>query len=208
VQRRCIVSPVKYELVYIQKDDILHSHRRENLKSYLVGDDNLDCGLISTWEGPRSLCAPDRFYSRIACLGVKLSIHSRLLLIHIVQHTKSNTPFVHSLSRLHANIQSFLLGAYESWKCEIKGLNSVSLSAANYLIKEFWNRVTSCAFLFQQHKSIDVVSEMWHTDLTFIQGVNIFQRASSHNSITLTNIQPPPTQNYYYYLRIYCHLRN
>jgi hypothetical protein len=29
------VSPVKYELgFYIQKDDILHSHQRENLKSY------------------------------------------------------------------------------------------------------------------------------------------------------------------------------
>jgi hypothetical protein len=31
------VSPVKYELgFYIQEDDILHSHRRENLKSYIV----------------------------------------------------------------------------------------------------------------------------------------------------------------------------
>jgi hypothetical protein len=30
------VSPVKYELrFYIPEDDILHSHRRENLKSYL-----------------------------------------------------------------------------------------------------------------------------------------------------------------------------
>jgi hypothetical protein len=30
------VSPVKYELaIYIPQDDILHSHRRENLKSYL-----------------------------------------------------------------------------------------------------------------------------------------------------------------------------
>jgi hypothetical protein len=30
------VSPVKYELVfYIPEDDILHSHRRENLKSYI-----------------------------------------------------------------------------------------------------------------------------------------------------------------------------
>jgi hypothetical protein len=29
------MSPVKYELgFYIPKDDILHSHRRENLKSY------------------------------------------------------------------------------------------------------------------------------------------------------------------------------
>jgi hypothetical protein len=31
------VSPVKYELgFYIAEDDILHSHRRENLKSYIV----------------------------------------------------------------------------------------------------------------------------------------------------------------------------
>jgi hypothetical protein len=31
------VSPVKYELYfYIPEDDILHSHRRENLKSYIA----------------------------------------------------------------------------------------------------------------------------------------------------------------------------
>jgi hypothetical protein len=31
------VSPVKYELVsYIPEDDILHSHHRENLKSYIA----------------------------------------------------------------------------------------------------------------------------------------------------------------------------
>jgi hypothetical protein len=31
------VSPVKYELCfYIPADDILHSHRRENLKSYMT----------------------------------------------------------------------------------------------------------------------------------------------------------------------------
>jgi hypothetical protein len=31
------VSPVKYELsFYIAEDDILHSHRRENLKSYIA----------------------------------------------------------------------------------------------------------------------------------------------------------------------------
>jgi hypothetical protein len=31
------VSPVKYELgFYIPEDDILHSHRRENLKSYVA----------------------------------------------------------------------------------------------------------------------------------------------------------------------------
>jgi hypothetical protein len=31
------VSPVKYELgFYIPKDDILHSRRRENLKSYIA----------------------------------------------------------------------------------------------------------------------------------------------------------------------------
>jgi hypothetical protein len=31
------VSPVKYELgFYIPEDDILHSHRREKLKSYTV----------------------------------------------------------------------------------------------------------------------------------------------------------------------------
>jgi hypothetical protein len=31
------VSPVKYELgLYIPEDDILHSHGRENLKSYIA----------------------------------------------------------------------------------------------------------------------------------------------------------------------------
>jgi hypothetical protein len=31
------MSPVKYELgFFIQEDDILHSHRRENLKSYII----------------------------------------------------------------------------------------------------------------------------------------------------------------------------
>jgi hypothetical protein len=31
------VSPVKYELgIYIPEDDILHNHRRENLKSYIA----------------------------------------------------------------------------------------------------------------------------------------------------------------------------
>jgi hypothetical protein len=31
------MSPVKYELgVYIPEDDILHSHRRENLISYIA----------------------------------------------------------------------------------------------------------------------------------------------------------------------------
>jgi hypothetical protein len=31
------VSPVKYEIrFYIPEDDILHSHSRENLKSYMI----------------------------------------------------------------------------------------------------------------------------------------------------------------------------
>jgi hypothetical protein len=31
------VSPVKYELgFYIPEDDILHSHRRDNLKAYII----------------------------------------------------------------------------------------------------------------------------------------------------------------------------
>jgi hypothetical protein len=33
------MSPVKYELgFYIPEDDILHSHCRENLKSYIMTD--------------------------------------------------------------------------------------------------------------------------------------------------------------------------
>jgi hypothetical protein len=39
------VSPVKYELgFYIAEDDILHSHRRENLKSYI---ELTESGLVS-----------------------------------------------------------------------------------------------------------------------------------------------------------------
>jgi hypothetical protein len=35
------VSPVKYEKgFYIPEDDILHSHNRENLKSYMLGNDH------------------------------------------------------------------------------------------------------------------------------------------------------------------------
>jgi hypothetical protein len=34
------VSPVKYELgFYIPEDDVLHSHRRENLKPYMLQDE-------------------------------------------------------------------------------------------------------------------------------------------------------------------------
>jgi hypothetical protein len=46
------VSPVKYELgFYIPEDDILHSPRRENLKSYLNGSDDgiYDCELMGLW---------------------------------------------------------------------------------------------------------------------------------------------------------------
>jgi hypothetical protein len=45
------VSPVKYELgVYIPEDSILHSHRRENLKSYKYGTGlNDSCTLLSAF---------------------------------------------------------------------------------------------------------------------------------------------------------------
>jgi hypothetical protein len=37
LQRRCNVSPVRYELgFYIPEDAILHSHRHENLKCYIA----------------------------------------------------------------------------------------------------------------------------------------------------------------------------
>jgi hypothetical protein len=37
LQRRCIVSPVRYELgFYIPEDSILHSHCRENFQSYMA----------------------------------------------------------------------------------------------------------------------------------------------------------------------------
>jgi hypothetical protein len=40
------VSPVKYELgSYIPEDDILHSHCRENLRSYLLSPHFTSCPL-------------------------------------------------------------------------------------------------------------------------------------------------------------------
>jgi hypothetical protein len=46
------MSPVKYELVfYIPEDDILHSHRRENLKSYL-DQKGSEHNLKIVWKSP------------------------------------------------------------------------------------------------------------------------------------------------------------
>jgi hypothetical protein len=52
------VSPVKYELgFYIPEDDILHSHRRENIKSYnLYGFYLYDIILITVREAAITLC--------------------------------------------------------------------------------------------------------------------------------------------------------
>jgi hypothetical protein len=48
------VSPVKYELVfYIPEDDILHSHRRENLKSYIVCSWLHGIGEGTLWDNSR-----------------------------------------------------------------------------------------------------------------------------------------------------------
>jgi hypothetical protein len=50
------VSPVKYELgFYIPEDDIFHSHRRENLKSYTVinGFSFLNSPVETGHSGPR-----------------------------------------------------------------------------------------------------------------------------------------------------------
>jgi hypothetical protein len=44
------MSPVKYELgFYIPEDDILHSHSRENLKSYIA---------LSGWTLAEKQCVP------------------------------------------------------------------------------------------------------------------------------------------------------
>jgi hypothetical protein len=43
------VSPVKYELgFYIAEDDILHSHRLENFKSYMSSSCSTDCDRSSS----------------------------------------------------------------------------------------------------------------------------------------------------------------
>jgi hypothetical protein len=63
------VSPVKYEMgFYIPEDDILHSHRRENLKSYINCVWGLNCssfskgtvkivGILSKTTGINNSCA-------------------------------------------------------------------------------------------------------------------------------------------------------
>jgi hypothetical protein len=51
------VSPVKYKLgFYIPEDDILHSHRPENLKSYIHRsmDHEVVPGMIRVTEGHRT----------------------------------------------------------------------------------------------------------------------------------------------------------
>jgi hypothetical protein len=47
------VSPVKYKLgFHIQEDDVLHTHRRENLKSY-----NLSFDPLPNFEEIFSICS-------------------------------------------------------------------------------------------------------------------------------------------------------
>jgi hypothetical protein len=46
------VLPVRYELgFYITEDDILHSHCRENLKSYIVGVKTILRSCVSSLRG-------------------------------------------------------------------------------------------------------------------------------------------------------------
>jgi hypothetical protein len=57
------VSPMKYELgFYIPEDDILHSHRRETLKSYI--DNNCQSMLLYT-----IFYHPDTKYSELVCIS-------------------------------------------------------------------------------------------------------------------------------------------
>jgi hypothetical protein len=56
------VSPVRYELgFYISEDGILHSHRRENLKSYIVTGISLSLShfllLVSIQNVPKAKAA-------------------------------------------------------------------------------------------------------------------------------------------------------
>jgi hypothetical protein len=45
------MSPVRYELgFYMPEDDILHSHRRENLKPYTFWDEYTTSTFRSKWE--------------------------------------------------------------------------------------------------------------------------------------------------------------
>jgi hypothetical protein len=69
------VSPVRYELgFYIPEDDILHSHRRENLKSYMV--DKLS--LIDKGGFRRGRDAADRKRDWIAGRPVVRNLHAQI----------------------------------------------------------------------------------------------------------------------------------
>jgi hypothetical protein len=50
------VSPVKYELgFYILEDDILHSHRRENVKTHKLIAHSADTGQVKTEDSSEAL---------------------------------------------------------------------------------------------------------------------------------------------------------
>jgi hypothetical protein len=72
------VSPVRYELgFYIPEDDILHNHRREHLKSYIVLPTAISCRLYTNSDvyicfrallTPSSSMVPALTCKFVACL--------------------------------------------------------------------------------------------------------------------------------------------
>jgi hypothetical protein len=66
------VSPVNYELCfYIPEDDILHSHRRDNLKSYNISSD-ASCLLGLLFDPEDGGVLPKRF--RVCNIAVCLPV--------------------------------------------------------------------------------------------------------------------------------------
>jgi hypothetical protein len=71
------MSPVRYELgFYIPEDGILHSHRRENLESYII---------LTGWALQRKLLSPVKYEQShshrreklTSCTEVNLKFHGR-----------------------------------------------------------------------------------------------------------------------------------
>jgi hypothetical protein len=78
------VSPVKYELgFFIPEDDIFHSHRRENLTSYISGA--LSLGSVASREMVTSIqfrsyeCMELHLLRPLNALGARLQFYNLIL---------------------------------------------------------------------------------------------------------------------------------
>jgi hypothetical protein len=75
------VSPVKYELgFYIPEDDILHSHRREDIKTYILYEDS--SVVMSQYDSSFGLC------------GLSAKLHPTFSYFFCIDITRNRDPFL------------------------------------------------------------------------------------------------------------------